>query len=179
MSRPSRRRLVLAAVTGLLLLPAAAPAQADPQLEGSAWTSPLCATGDITNYVAELDPSGNTIIHLEGWSAVCPPLLVGQQYEFGLIFYGQTQDWVGRLSQYGPGTTPTSFTYHINYTLERRHGTAAAICLAYDEHKRLSCLALDPTHSPMVYPIPVDHALVSGAHPISAYCGNCAIQPRP
>jgi hypothetical protein len=176
MSRHSRR-LVLAALTGLLLVAPAVPAYADDE-----WHSPPCATGEITNY--HLDPAhhdGDVIIQVAGWSTPCPPEgppWVGNSegYQFGLIFYSPAQGWLGRLSEYGPGPGPTTFSYHVNHTDERRYGPITGICLAYAEYDRLSCLAVDLAHSPFLTPVPGDDQRFGV--PVDGNCGNCAGPPH-
>lgn len=169
---------LLAAVVGVLLLVAPA-ARADTD---ECWTiRPPCATGAITSY--QLEPThqgGDTIIRLAGWSALCPPegepgLSPAAGTAFGLILYSSTGGWLARLTEYGSLTAPQEFSYQVNYTSERPLGPVTAACLVHDYDKRLSCVAVDFTQSPIVFPIAVDDDRV--LVPILVPCAQCVWEP--
>jgi hypothetical protein len=169
----TRRRLLVAVCTAALLA-AGTPAYADDD----GWQSPACATGEITDRIVERDENGDVIIQLDGWSARCGLGHATDRYQFGLILYTDDDAWIGQLTDY-QGTSPTPFTYRVNYTASTVElgSPPIAMCLAYDHESRLSCLAvhsLAPNQPPTTGPIPIDDDRVG--LPPDDICATCVRQ---
>lgn len=172
MNRLSLRRMAICVLGVLLLVVPATPAAAV-----TPWRKPSCAVGDITNYRVELNAAGEEIIQVDGWTGLCestPPREIYFAWDFALLFYAEPMGWVARLRTYTEKTSPTAFSFSINYTTEQHYGPVKAACLAFDYDKRLSCLAVDasvPAELPDVEPVPSDLVIT----PIDPACGHCLV----
>jgi hypothetical protein len=171
------RWLVAGLSAVLLVLSAGTPAYAD----SDGWLSPSCATGEITNYLAERDANGDVTIRLDGWSARCGPQMghPNDVYRFGLGLYTDDGAWLGALTDY-QGLSPTPFTYVVDYTAaaEELGDPPVALCLAYAPTSRMSCVSvttLSTQHPPSLQPLATDDPSVQFM--IDVPCGNCLIGP--
>jgi len=176
MIRPSPYRLVLAAALAALTLLAAIPAHAD-----SIWNSPACATGEITDYAIGDEETGDeSVIRLDGQTALCEPRprlgTDADPHQFGLIVYAEEGARIGALTEYQPGPAPTAFTYLVDHTVDWGDGPVVAMCLAYKEDGRLSCVGVNFANNPSVFPISVDDPRVDHL-PLDRECGSCVSDP--
>ncbi|MEH1127154.1 hypothetical protein [Micromonospora sp. CPCC 206061] len=175
MRRRSSHRMLLAAVTTLLVAAPATPAHADDD-----WVSPPCATGEITASSGAVTPDGDLVIQVDGWSARCGVAATTGGQQFGLIIYTSAGAWIGQLTDYlDAGPTPVS--YLVNYTVSTATlgGLPHALCLAYAEERRMSCVHVSsagPNQPPNTFHL--DHknsSLVTRR--CDGYCGNCVGEP--
>jgi hypothetical protein len=140
------------------------------------WNSPDCATGEISSYTVGDEETGQgEVIRLDGWSAVCqsaPVIVPRADLQFGLILYSEHDARIGVLTEYT--ATPTTFTYHVDSAAQWGSGRIVAVCLAYHEERRLSCLGISLAGSGLsVFPISTSDPLVSRHRP-DRECGYCA-----
>ncbi|MEQ4302032.1 hypothetical protein ABNF97_11685 [Plantactinospora sp. B6F1] len=134
------------------------------------WSATACGTGEIVEYGIEHRVDGD-YVRLAGWTVPCEP----PSPAFYLVVFTAQGGWMSRMYSVGAGTEPTStpFTAFVDHAMRQYQGPALAACLAYDDYNgRLSCVAVEGTGNPTVYPISV-HDVRVATPSLCGYCGNC------